>query len=134
MKDEYRTKEEKSLWQYDLSHNPESMTLKKGASINILDCSTKWWKVKHKIHTGYASKHYFARRSSEPYERKDWYFGGLPREESEKALSREGNVFGSFLVRCKENLDGKVFKSLCNKEGYFYKFNTKAKEPNVEQK
>ena len=109
LKDEYRTKEEISIWQYDLSSKPNSITLKKGVSVKILDCSTRWWKVKHKIHTGYASKYYFAKRSAEPHESKDWFFGELPSEESEKALKSAGNKFGSFLVRCKENLDRKVF-------------------------
>ena len=83
--------------------------MKKGKPVKVLDCSTKWWKVKHKINIGFASKFYFAKSNAEPYERKDWYFGELPRQESENALREECNKEGSFIVRCKEGLDNKVF-------------------------
>ena len=83
--------------------------MKNGKPVKVLDCSTKWWKVKHKINIGFASKFYFAKHNAEPYERKDWYFGELPRQESENALRKDCNKEGSFIVRCKEGLDNKVF-------------------------
>ena len=81
LKDDYTTKEDMTFWQYDLSQNPKNLTLKKDSSVKVLDCSTQWWKVKHKIGTGYASRYHFTKRYAELYERKDWYFGELPREE-----------------------------------------------------
>ena len=81
LKDEYTTKEEMTLWQYDLSQNPKKLPLKKDSVVEVLDCSTKWWKVKHKIGIGYASRYHLANRFVKSYERKDWYFVELPREE-----------------------------------------------------
>jgi hypothetical protein len=109
LKDEYRTKEEMTLWQYELSQNPKYLTLKKDSAVEVLDCSTKWWKVKHKVGTGYASRYHFEKKLAKSYERKDWYFGELPREECEKALNKGINKEGSFLVRCKKDLNRSVF-------------------------
>ena len=83
-----------SLWQYNLSQNPKNLTIKKDSVVKVLDCSTKWWKVRHKIGTGYASRYHFTKRYAELYERKDWYFGELPREECEKALNEVFNKEG----------------------------------------
>ena len=109
LNDEYTTKEQMTLWKYDLSSDPKSVTLKKDTPVKVLDCSTKWWKVQCKPHTGFASKHYFAKRFAEPFERKDWYFGQLPREESEKALKMGCNREGAFLVRCKRDVGKNIY-------------------------
>ena len=65
LKDVYKTKEEITLWQYDGTQNPKTVSLKEKAKVKVLDCSTKWWQVKHRNDTGYASKYYFRKTNGE---------------------------------------------------------------------
>ena len=102
LKEEYKTKQDITLWQYEGNEEPKTVSLNENSKVKVLDFATKWWQIKHKNETGFASKYYFRRTKVESYERQSWYFGAIPTEECEDALNQECNGEGSFLVRCKE--------------------------------
>jgi hypothetical protein len=103
--DHFITKEDVTLWIYLTDKNPTSVVIKKNEKVKVLDFSTKWWYIEYKKTTGYASKHYFARRGSHEHEKKLWYFGELPRNEAKELLMQEINSEGSFLVRYSTNIN-----------------------------
>ena len=111
LKEEYKAKQDVTLWQYEGSEEPKTVCLKENCKVKVLDISTKWWQLKHKNDEGYASKYYFRRTGCEGYEKESWYYGAMPREECEDTLPNlDCNREGSFMVRCKErDVDDRIF-------------------------